>query len=50
MFFHSNSLLAMIRHFADPKVGAVTGYVKEGSVPGGYINKFVAYEYATSRR
>lgn len=49
VLFTPNSLLRMIRHFADPKVGAVTGYVKEGSVPGGYINKFVAYEYATAQ-
>lgn len=49
VLFTPLSVARMARHFADPDVGAVTGYVKEGSQPAGYVNKFIAYEYSTAQ-
>lgn len=49
VLYTEDSLLQMVRHFADPQIGAVTAYVKEGSEPGTYLNKFIAYEYATAQ-
>jgi cellulose synthase/poly-beta-1,6-N-acetylglucosamine synthase-like glycosyltransferase len=43
------SLRTMARHLADPTVGAVTAYIKEGSRPGTAVNRFIAYEYATAQ-
>lgn len=39
------SLRRMTRHLADPRVGAVTSYVQEGSSDKNLVNKFIAYEY-----
>ncbi len=54
VLFEPQSLSKMARHLADPKVGAVTAYIKEGQVPGNIITRFIAYEYiaaqAASRR
>ncbi len=38
-----------VRHFADPEVGAVTAYIKEGSRPANYMNRFIAYEYVNAQ-
>ncbi len=43
------SLRRLARHLADPEVGAVTAYIKEGSRPGNYMNRFVAFEYITAQ-
>jgi cellulose synthase/poly-beta-1,6-N-acetylglucosamine synthase-like glycosyltransferase len=43
------SLRRMTRHFADKDVGAVTAYIKEGSRPENYLNRFVAFEYVTAQ-
>ncbi|HEX5365190.1 MAG TPA: glycosyltransferase family 2 protein [Acidimicrobiales bacterium] len=43
--YEPDALRKMTRHLADPRVGAVTAYIKEGSRPGTSINRFVAYEY-----
>lgn len=43
------SLRRMTRHLADPEVGAVTAYIKEGSRPGTAVTRFVAYEYVTAQ-
>ena len=32
----------MVRHLGDPSVGAVTGYIKEGSRPANFMNRFVS--------
>ena len=45
VIFTAPSLRRMVRHFADPDVGAVTAYIKEGSRPANIVNRFVAYEY-----
>jgi hypothetical protein len=35
----------MVRHLSDPRVGAVTAYIKEGSRPANYMRRFIGYEY-----
>lgn len=49
VIYTRDSLRLMTRHLADPKVGAVTAYIKEGSRPGNSLNKFIAYEYITAQ-
>ena len=49
MIFTSGSLRRMARHLADPEVGAATAYIKEGSRPANYMNRFIAYEYVTAQ-
>jgi cellulose synthase/poly-beta-1,6-N-acetylglucosamine synthase-like glycosyltransferase len=49
VIFEANSLRKMARHMADPKVGAVTTYIKEGSRPGNYMTRFIGYEYITAQ-
>jgi cellulose synthase/poly-beta-1,6-N-acetylglucosamine synthase-like glycosyltransferase len=39
----------MARHLADSQVGAVTCYIKEGSRPGNFMNRFVGFEYVTAQ-
>ena len=39
----------MTRHLAEPAVGAVTAYIKEGSRPGNYLTRFIGYEYITAQ-
>ena len=39
----------MARHLADPDVGGVTAYVKEGSYPGSMITRFIGFEYITAQ-
>jgi cellulose synthase/poly-beta-1,6-N-acetylglucosamine synthase-like glycosyltransferase len=47
--YERDSLRRMARHLADPEVGAVTAYIKEGSDPGTAVNRFIAYEYITGQ-
>ncbi|MBX3029337.1 MAG: glycosyltransferase family 2 protein [Chloroflexi bacterium] len=47
--FEPGTLRRMARHLADPQVGAVTGYIKEGSHEPGYLNRFIAWEYLTAQ-
>ena len=49
VIYEPTSLRAMTRHLADPAVGAVTGYIQEGSRPGNYMTRFIAYEYMTAQ-
>jgi cellulose synthase/poly-beta-1,6-N-acetylglucosamine synthase-like glycosyltransferase len=49
VIFTERSLRRMARHLAIPEVGAVTGYIKEGSRPANYLNRFVAYEYVNAQ-
>lgn len=49
VIFEPDSLARMMRHLADPKVGAVTAYIKEGSPGGNFITRSVAYEYITAQ-
>ncbi len=47
--YQRDSLRRMTRHLADPEVGAVTAYIKEGSEPGNYLTRFIAFEYAIAQ-
>src|SRR6202047_1764595 len=49
VIYVADSLRHMTRHLADPKVGSVTGYIKEGSQPGNYMTRFIGYEYITAQ-
>ena len=49
VIFQADSLRKMTRHLADPRVGAVTAYIKEGSRPGNYMTRFIGYEYITAQ-
>lgn len=43
------ALRRMTRHFGDAQVGGVTAYIKEGSHPPNYVNRFIAFEYITAQ-
>ncbi|MFJ6409853.1 glycosyltransferase [Streptomyces hydrogenans] len=48
--FDRDALLRMTRHLADPGVGAVTAYIKEGSGrQGNYLTRSIAFEYITAQ-
>ncbi len=49
VLFEKNALRLMTRHLADKNVGSVTAYIKEGSAPGNFISKFIAFEYITAQ-
>jgi cellulose synthase/poly-beta-1,6-N-acetylglucosamine synthase-like glycosyltransferase len=49
VIYEPASLRTMTRHLADPGVGAVTAYIKEGSQPGNYMTRFIGYEYITAQ-
>jgi cellulose synthase/poly-beta-1,6-N-acetylglucosamine synthase-like glycosyltransferase len=49
VIYEPASLKKMTRHLADPEVGAVTAYIKEGSRPGNYMTRFIGYEYITAQ-
>lgn len=45
VLFEAMTLRRMVRHLADPEIGGVTAYVKEGSHPGGLLSRFIGFEY-----
>ncbi len=47
--YEPRALRYMARHLADPDVGAVTAYIKEGSHPSNWMTKFVSYEYIAAQ-
>jgi cellulose synthase/poly-beta-1,6-N-acetylglucosamine synthase-like glycosyltransferase len=49
VLFEPLALRRMARHLADPTVGGVTAYVKEGSQPGNLLTRFIAFEYITAQ-
>jgi cellulose synthase/poly-beta-1,6-N-acetylglucosamine synthase-like glycosyltransferase len=49
VIFEPAALRTMTRHLADPAVGSVTSYIKEGSRPGNYLTRFIGYEYVTAQ-
>jgi cellulose synthase/poly-beta-1,6-N-acetylglucosamine synthase-like glycosyltransferase len=49
VIYEPDSLRLMTRHLADPMVGSVTAYIKEGSRPGNYLTRFIGYEYITAQ-
>jgi len=49
VLFEPRALRQMARHLANPKVGAITAYIKEGSYPGNAITRFIGFEYITAQ-
>jgi cellulose synthase/poly-beta-1,6-N-acetylglucosamine synthase-like glycosyltransferase len=49
VIFERDALSKMTRHLADPEVGAVTAYIKEGSQPPNWMNRFIGFEYITAQ-
>lgn len=49
VIFERDALRRMTRHLADPEVGAVTAYIKEGSYPANYLKRFIGFEYITAQ-
>lgn len=49
VIFLPDSLRRMTRHLADPEVGAVTGYIREGTRRPGTVSRFVGFEYITAQ-
>lgn len=48
VIYTPTSLRRMARHLADPQVGAVTAYIKEGSRDPNAVQRFIAFEYITA--
>jgi len=48
VIYTEDSLVKMARHLADPEVGAVTAYIKEGSKAPNYVQRFITFEYITA--
>lgn len=48
VIYTPDSLLKMARHLADPSIGAVTAYIKEGSRAPNYVQRYVTFEYITA--
>lgn len=48
VIYTASSLKRMARHLADPTVGAITAYIKEGSRKPTYVQRFVTFEYITA--
>ncbi|HEX4219195.1 MAG TPA: glycosyltransferase family 2 protein [Acidimicrobiales bacterium] len=49
VLFTPTSLRRMTRHFADPEVGAVGAYIREGSRPGNSMTRFIGFEYVMAQ-
>jgi len=49
VIYTPDSLRKLTRHLADPEVGAVTAYVREGSIRKNYLTRFIAIEYVLSQ-
>jgi len=49
VLFEAPTLRRMARHLADPRVGSVTAYIKEGSQPDNLVSRYVAFEYVTAQ-
>jgi len=47
--FQKDALRKMTRHLADPAIGAVTAYIKEGTLQRNIITDFIAYEYINAQ-
>lgn len=47
--YRPESLRKMTRHLADPDVGAVTAYVREGSADKNAVTRFIAFEYVLAQ-
>jgi cellulose synthase/poly-beta-1,6-N-acetylglucosamine synthase-like glycosyltransferase len=43
------ALRRMARHLGDRQIGGVTAYIKEGTDPPNYVNRFIGFEYITAQ-
>jgi cellulose synthase/poly-beta-1,6-N-acetylglucosamine synthase-like glycosyltransferase len=48
VIYTPTSLRRMARHLADPTVGAVTAYIREGSRAPNWVQRYIAFEYITA--
>jgi len=48
VIYSPDSITKMARHLADPEIGAVTAYIKEGSANPNWVQRFVTFEYITA--
>jgi cellulose synthase/poly-beta-1,6-N-acetylglucosamine synthase-like glycosyltransferase len=48
VIYTRSSVRQMARHLADPAVGAVTAYIKEGSRAPNLVQRFITFEYITA--
>jgi cellulose synthase/poly-beta-1,6-N-acetylglucosamine synthase-like glycosyltransferase len=49
VIYQADSLRKMTRHLADPEVGAVSAYIREGSADKNYLTRFIGFEYVLSQ-
>lgn len=49
VIYRPDSLRKMTRHLADPAVGAVSAYIREGSRDKNYLTRFIGLEYVLSQ-
>lgn len=49
VIYRHDALRKMTRHLADPEVGAVTAYVREGSARKNAVTRFIAFEYVLAQ-
>jgi len=49
VIYRHDALRKMTRHLADPEVGAVTAYVREGSERKNAVTRFIAFEYVLAQ-
>lgn len=47
--FKKDALRRLTRHLADPQIGAVTAYIKEGTRNDNYITRSIGFEYIVSQ-
>ncbi len=47
--FEPTAIRRMVRHLADPNVGAVTAFIRETSKPPNWLNRYVGYEYCVAQ-
>ena len=49
VIYARDSLRKMTRHLADPHVGSVTAYIREGSADKTYLTRFIGIEYVLAQ-
>ncbi len=47
--FEPTSIRRMVRHLGDPRVGAVTAFIREASRPANWMNRYIGFEYAAAQ-
>jgi cellulose synthase/poly-beta-1,6-N-acetylglucosamine synthase-like glycosyltransferase len=49
VIYQPDSLRKLTRHLADPEVGAVTAYIREGSAHPKMLTRYIGYEYIAAQ-